>query len=211
MDLPKAACPFMNAPGIDRLHTFAGIIDTAVTLTDADDGAKIVVTSTSAQSSGYTQVLQLTMNHSGDLTGGEVHGEAIDMTISGNVPYLYCQTYYIATSGDPTLGYVSAVSVYLDNLGSACADLAILDLGQAQTDALTVGLRSCYIRVRRHGTQTLKTIIRTEGTAATNLLSIDNPATAPCSTQAGGSLTITHKIAVDMNGTTRYIAVGTIA
>lgn len=185
--------------------------DADVTITDATNAFNLNVTSTATQASGYNQVMQLTMTHSGDLTGGECHGLAIDMTISGNCPYLYCQTYYIATSGDPTLTYVSAISIYLDNLGDSCADLAIIDIGQAQSDALTVGLRSCYIRMRRHGTVTLKTAIRLEGTSCTNLISIDNPATAPCSVQAGGSITITHKIAVDMNGTTRYIPVGTIA
>jgi len=186
-------------------------LDADVTLTAATNAVNINVTSTAAQSSGYNQVAQFTMTHSGDLTGGECHGVAIDMTISGNCPYLYCQTFYISTSGDPTLGYVSAISVYLDNLGSACADLAIIDLGQAQTDAFTTGLRSCYIRMRRHGTLTLKAAIRLEGISCTNLLSFDNANQAPVSTQAGGTLTITNKIAIDLNGTTRYIPVGTIA
>jgi len=134
----------------------------------------------------------------------------VDLTLTGNVPYAYCASLYMAQSGNPTLGYASAISVYIDNLGSACADLAILDLQQAIT-ALTGGLRSCYIRVRRQAAYTLKGVVRAEGTAATNLVSTDSTLGGFGSTQAGGSLTITHKIAVDFNGTTRYIAVGTIA
>jgi len=47
----------------------------------------------------------------------------------------------------------------------------------------------------------------------TNLFSFDAGSItgSPVSTQAGGNITITNKIAVDINGTTRYIPVGTIA
>lgn len=191
--------------------------DADITMTTADNALEVIVTSTGALSAGYIQAAQFTVNHStGALTGtNELHVIALDTALTGGssrgVPYWYAETIYMSTSANPVPSYVSAISVYIDDLGNAAVDLAILDLGQALGSALTGGTRSCYIRMRRHSTITLKAAIRLEGTSCTNLISIDNPATAPCSAQAGGTLTITHKIAVDMNGTTRYIPVGTIA
>lgn len=191
--------------------------DVDVSMSTADNAMEIIVTSTGALSAGYVQALQLTVNHStGALTGtNELHVLALDTSLTGGssrgVPYWYGLTIYMSTSANPVTSYMSAISVYLDNQGDACVDVAILDLQQALASALTGGTRSTYIRMRRQGSVTLKCAIRLEGYACTNLVSTDNAGVAPFSTQAGGSLTITHKVAVDMNGTTRYIPIGTIA
>jgi len=60
------------------------------------------------------------------------------------------------------------------------------------------------------GTQNNAINITQSGSGFTNLFYFASNA-APCSTQSGGSITITNKLAVSIAGTTRYIPVGTIA
>jgi len=182
-------------------------LDADVTLTAATNAANLNVTSTAAQTTGYNQVLQVTMTHSGDITGtGECHGIAIDMTITGDVPYLFCETYYITTSGNPTLGFVSGLSMYMDNCGTGVGNLMILDLQMAHS-ADDPDDRYGFIRMRSHNaTYQTKYAIMLEGNnGAENLLRFDAAAGGGMLTSGSDSTNCDYKIAVEIQGAgTRY-------
>jgi len=142
----------------------------------------------------------------GTKTGsGEVDGIGIDMTYTGNTTYGYNLSLYGAGSGNPTLGFVSNISIYQDNLGTAVSGYAAIDIGIALSDAPSY--RYTYFRCRDHSSAIPISVFKFEGAhCATNFFSVLNSDGTPdFLISAAVSSTQNKKIRVDVNGTPYYI------
>uniref|UniRef100_A0A6M3J6L5 Uncharacterized protein n=1 Tax=viral metagenome TaxID=1070528 RepID=A0A6M3J6L5_9ZZZZ len=191
----------------------AGADVEAITLSGSSGlvAKKITVTDTTTQSSGYSQGLAVAITSTGDKTGSaEIHGIAVDMTLTGaNAPYAYVMPLYLVTSGNPTIGLASALSIYIDDLGTACAQLHMLDLMYGSTNAPTT--RNAYIRCRNHSDNTPTAILYLQANnnakAATNFIEQDSVTVGPvaAAVNTGTDYTPTYKVRCLIGSTTFYL------
>lgn len=125
------------------------------------DANTITITDNST-AGAYCRGLAIGITAAGAKTGsGEVDGLGIDMTYTGNTVYGYNLSLYSAASGNPTLGFVSPISIYQDNLGNALGAYVGIDIGIALSNAPSD--RYSYMRFRDHSTAIPKSLFRCEG------------------------------------------------
>ena len=139
----------------------------ATTLTGgtAANAFGLTVTDTGSHTSGYNRGIYVGYTHeTNNITStGEVNGMGVDMTLKSAVPYSYNLALYASASGDPVIGFASAVSVYLDDLGSNLGALAVIDLGTNLSTNAPAD-RYTFMRFRNHtATTTPESIFRFEG------------------------------------------------
>lgn len=176
------------------------------------DAVKLTVTDTTTQSDGYSQGMYITVTSTGDKTStAELHGLSVDITLTGaNVPYVYNLPLYMVASGNPTIGYASAVSIYFDDLGTAVSGLVAVDIMLALPTASAPADRYTYIRCRNMSTGVPTSVLLLEGGCATYLIKITSSATLmTVSATALSGITTSHKIAIRYDTTTMYIPVVT--
>ncbi|KKN60922.1 hypothetical protein LCGC14_0527210 [marine sediment metagenome] len=164
-----------------KLEDLTGLVSTLAGAV-ADDAVDITVTDNQTCSSGYSRGLYIAAMAAGTKTGSAEHNSlGIDLTITGDTPYAYIGSLYMVTSGNPTIGLASAISIYIDNLGTACAQLHMLDLGYGSTNAPTG--RNAYQRIRNHSDNTPDTVMflqaNNNAKAATYLLEQDANTVGP--------------------------------
>jgi len=157
----------------------------------ADDAISITVTDSTTGSSGYARGLYINATASGTKTSsGEHNSLGVDLTVTGDTPYAYIQSLYVTTSGNPTIGLVSGISIYSDNIGTGVSSWHLLDLQTGNPTASAASTREAYIRIRNHGTGTPTTIIYAQANnnakAATYLFEQDASTVGPAET---GTLT----------------------
>jgi len=204
-----AACPVLAYPNITRSHVMKGelAIDADPIGSTAKNIVNVDVVSTQSHTSGYARGLYVsfTQQTNAITSTGEVNGIGVDVAISQNVPYTYCISLYTSQSGNPT-SYVAAMSVYMDNMGTGVTGVMCLDLGMAQSSTPADTTRFVYIRCRAHVSNAPTAVMRFEGApCATYLFSTDAIDGASMISTSSGATTVTHKVAVNLNGTVRYI------
>ena len=148
----------------DSKTNFVGNASTVITVTStltgatADNAVEINVTDSQTNSSGYARGLYISATAGGTKTGsGEHNSLGIDLTVSGDTPYAYIGSLYMVTSDNPTISLASAMTIYIDDLGTATAHLHLLDLQYGSTNAPTT--RNAYQRFRNHSDNTPTTIM----------------------------------------------------
>ena len=189
---------------IYRDYIAGGAAENAL-LIDVDDATTLAT--------GYGQGLQITYNNTGDKTGdAEVHNIGADLSLTGDVPYAYNYTAYIAASGNPTIGQVAGLSIYFDEMGTAIGARTPIDVGKVSTNG-AVG-RDTFMRVREHGTVLGDSVFLLEGGnnlgCATYLLDMQNGGGAALPfilAAVGGNQTA--KIAVRWNAVDYFIPLHT--
>ena len=182
-------------------------------VTTAVDCVKIVVADGGAETSGYGRGLYVSYTNDGAKTSSaEINAIGVDVTVSAAVPYAYIQSLYFATSGNPTIGLISAMSVYLDNIGTGVSSVHMLDLQTATPTASAPSTREAYIRCRNHGTGTPTSIFflqaNNNAKAATNFIEQDSVTVGPvaASTTAITSGTnTTYRVQCKHGSTTFYL------
>jgi len=171
----------------------------------ADNAVSITPTWSETRASGYARALLIEGTISGTLTGSaECTGIGIEIpTISANCPVIYPLTIYTGTIADKTIGILSAISVYMEDMGNAVGNFVALDIGINTTDV--TGNRNQFIRLRQHSTvQTGSVGIAFEGTNACNFAFSFN-ADANCLASSTSSGNHTQSILVQTIWGTRYI------
>ncbi len=149
-----------NKIAFDLPPTVGGVITETLTGATANDAWKLNITDATTNTSGYTRALYINTSVTGTKTSsGEHNSLGIDMAVSGDTPYAYIQSIYMSTSGNPTIGLASAISVYMDNMGTALSSQHILDLQTGNPTASAASTREAYIRFRNHGTGTPTSIL----------------------------------------------------
>jgi hypothetical protein len=124
----------------------------------ADNMKSFNLTDQQINASGYTRAVYINVTQTGDKTGsGELNCLGIDASVAGNMTYCYLSSLYLVTTGNPTISLASAFSVYIDDLGTACAQLHMLDLQYGSTNAPTT--RNAYIRFRNHSDNTPTSVL----------------------------------------------------
>ena len=190
-------------------------IETAtVTLTGstAINAKTINVTDACTNASGYARGLYINATASGTKTvSGEHNSLGIDLAVTGNTPYAYIASLYMYVSGNKTVSLASAISIYIDNLGTACVNLHMLDLQYGSNNAPTT--RSCYMRIRSHSSATPTCIMYLQANnnakAATNFLEQAATTVGPIAAAgtSTGDETYTYKVRC-LYGTTTFYLVG---
>lgn len=171
----------------------------------------LTVTDTTTNASGYSRGLYIAATASGTKTGsGEHNSLGIDLTVTGDTPYAYITSLYLATSGNPTIGLISAVSIYMDNIGTGVSSVHILDLQTGNPTASAASTRETYIRCRNHGTGTPTSILflqaNNNAKAATNFIEQDSVTVGPVAAAVDTSTaTWTHKVRCLLGSTTFYL------
>lgn len=151
------------------------------------DAMKLTVTDTTTQATGLSRGLVVDYTQSGTKTvNAEVNGIAIDMLLSADVPYAYGFVFYAYDSGDPTIGFLAAISIYIDDCGSAVGAICAIDVGLATGSNSPTG-RHCFMRVRNHSAGAVPdAIFQIEGlNAADNLFRFENAAGNGCVVASG--------------------------
>jgi len=170
----------------------------------------LVVTDACTNAGGYARALYISATASGTKTAsGEHNTLGIDLTVTGDTPYAYIQSVYLVTSGNPTIGLAAALSIYIDDLGTACAQLHMLDLMYGSTNAPTG--RNAYMRIRNHSDNTPTSVIYLQANnnakAATNFIEEDSGTVGPVAVavNVGTDYTPTFKIRCLHGSTTFYL------
>jgi len=177
----------------------------------ASQAVYIKVTDAGNATSGYSRGLYIDYTNSGAKTSSaEINALGIDVTISASVPYAYISSIYMATSGNPTIGLISGLTLYLDNIGTAVSSVHMLDLQTGNPTASAASTREAYIRCRNHGTGTPTCIFflqaNNNAKAATNFIEQDSvtvgPVAAAATTTADAA---TYKVRCKIGSTTFYL------
>jgi len=171
----------------------------------------LTVTDTTTNASGYSRGLYIAATASGAKTGsGEHNSLGIDLTVTGDTPYAYIASLYFCQSGNPTIGLISALSIYMDNIGTGVTYEHILDL-QTGNPTASAATREAFIRFRNHGTGTPTSILYLQANnnakVATNFIEQEGawgvgPVAAAVDTSTA---TWTHKVRCLMGSTTFYL------
>jgi len=182
-----------------------------ITGSTALNAMSLTVTDETTGSSGYARGLYIAATASGTKTGsGEHNSLGIDLTVTGDTPYAYIASLYFAQSGNPTIGLISAISVYMDNIGTGVTYEHILDL-QTGNPTASAATREAFIRCRNHGTGTPTSILYLQANnnakVATNFIEQEGawgqgPVAAASDTSTA---TWTYKIRCLIGSTTFYI------
>ncbi len=185
-----------------------------VTLTGstAINAMSLTVTDETTGTSGYARGLYIAATASGTKTAsGEHNSLGIDLTVTGNTPYAYIASLYFAQSGNPTIGLISAISIYMDNIGTNVSSQHILDLQTGNPTASAAATREAYIRCRNHGTGTPTSILYLQANnnakAATNFIEQDSVTVGPVAAadNTGTDYTPTYKVRCLIGSTTFYL------
>ena len=168
----------------------------------------VQVTDETTNTGNYQRGVYVNWTATGDKTsGGEINCIATDLTLTGsNTPYAYGFVFYASASSDPTLGFVAPISIYVDNLGSACGALVGIDIGMATTDS-PIG-RHTYIRCRAHTGDRPRSVLLLEGAGSADyIFEVTHPSYAPFDAGTGASSNCAGHIAVYFVDTaaTRYL------
>jgi len=197
---------------LSAAQTSVGPIVETIAGATAVDAVRIAVTDATTGASGYARGLYISTTASGTKTAsGEHNALGIDVSVTGNTPYAYIQSLYLSTSGNPTIGLVSAISIYLDNVGTAVASVHLLDLQVATPTASAPSTREAFIRCRNHGTGTPTSIFflqaNNNAKAATNFIEQDSVTVGPVAAAAnvGTDYTPTYKVRCLIGSTTFYL------
>lgn len=153
----------------------------------AGDAMKLTVTDTQTQATGLSRGLVVDYTQSGTKTvNAEVNGIAIDMLLSADVPYAYGFVFYAYDSGDPTIGFLAAISIYIDDCGDSVAAICAIDVGLATGSNSPAG-RHCFMRFRNHSAGAVPdTIFQIEGNnAADYLFAFQNALGVGCLASSG--------------------------
>lgn len=166
------------------------------------DGIKLDINDIGTPPSGANRGVHINYTQDGAKPGAECDALAIDLTLKKATQYAYPLSLYMAASGNPALDFLSPISIYTDNLGTGVGALVGIDIGLCQNDA--VADRLCFMRMRKHGSQTIKDGIRIEGTApVTNLFAFEIDHTPIVDAAIGGNQD--KKIRVKIVNTDYYI------
>jgi len=111
-------------------------------LIDIDDAATL--------NTGSNRAIMIEYRGTGAMTGNaERNGVQCDMFISGDTPYVYPLEGYVTTSGNPTVGLIAGLSLYLQDPGTACGNICGIDVG-LDGDGNSPAGRHCFMRMRNH-------------------------------------------------------------
>lgn len=135
---------------MDAVTTAA--ITAACTLTGTTNRNFIALTITddSTIASEYSRGLYINWTSTGDRTGsGEINGIGIDFSVGGNAPYVYGMAIYAAHSGNPTVGFFAAHSIYIEDMGSNLSSFAGIDIG-TNIGTNTPSSMCTFLRLRNH-------------------------------------------------------------
>jgi len=179
--------------------------------TAARSRIEIDCTDTSTIATGYNRALYINYTASGAKTGSaEINCLGVDATVSANTPYAYLQSVYLATSGNPTVSLASALTVYIDDLGTACAQLHLLDLQYGSTNAPTT--RNAYMRIRNHSDNTPTSVLYLQANnnaqAATYFIEQDSVTVGPVVesvTAIASGTNTTHRVKCIKGSTVFYL------
>ena len=178
----------------------------------ADNGVSINVVDTGA-STGMGRALNISYMQNGVKNApGEVDGINIDMDLRKACSYAYGLAAYFTGAGDPAIDLMSALSIYLDEMGTGIVSRDCIDMGKVSTNKASS--RETFVRAREHGTAVGDSVLLLEGPnnlgCATYLVDLENGGGAGVPfvlAAVGGDQTA--KIAVCWNGTPYYIPLHT--
>ena len=198
---------------IDLGLAYTGPIVRTISGATALNAVEIRVTDECTNASGYARGLYLSCTVSGTKTSsGEHNALGIDVTVTGDTPYAYIQSLYMATSGNPTIGLISAISIYMDNIGTGVSSFHMLDLQTGNPTASAAATREAYMRCRNHGTGTPTCIMflqaNNNAKVATNFIESgsnnESGPVYPAQTTTGDE-TYTYKVRCLYGSTTFYL------
>lgn len=140
----------------DSKVNLAGVATTILTITSTltgetgDNAVELTVTDSQTLASGTSRGIHISYTSSGAKTGGEVDGMGIDLTISANIAgYAYGLALYTTTSDNPDISFLSALSIYADDVGiGTIGGFVCIDVGKTSTHK-GVG-RDAFMRFRTH-------------------------------------------------------------
>ena len=198
---------------IDLSPAVIDVVTVILTGSTALNARVIKVTDECTNASGYTRGLYINCTVTGTKTSsGEHNALGIDVTITGDTPYAYIQSLYLATSGNPTIGLISAISIYMDNIGTGVSSFHMLDLQTGNPTASAAATREAYMRCRNHGTGTPTCILflqaNNNAKVATNFIESggnnESGPVYPAQTTTGDE-TYTYKVRCLYGSTTFYL------
>jgi hypothetical protein len=168
----------------------------------AKDGMYLAVEDISTPSSGTVHAVKINYDQNGAKAGATAEAFCVMMTAKQAAQYAYAEAIHILSSGNPALGFVSPLSIYVDDQGTACTNLVGLDMGFAVNNAPSG--RHAFIRMRNDVGQIVKDAILIEGTAPiTNLFDfqIDSAPVVDAAVATGQ----TKKLQIAIAGSPWYI------
>jgi hypothetical protein len=174
----------------------------------AEDALLIDVDDARIAAAGYGQGLQVTYRQTGAKTvAAEVHPIAADLFLSGAVPYAYCYTAYIETTGNPAVGQQAGLSIYLADPGANLTHLTAIDIG-LDGGTNSPAERHAFMRMRNHAAGAVPDChFLVEGSpSADHFVRFTTANTLPIVGAAVGGTQL-RKIAIDIDGVVGYIPV----
>jgi len=199
------------------ISTYVGTaIDLTPTLTSTtgQNILRLNVTDSAALASDYSRAIYINWTKTGAQTGGYVNPFSIDFAATtAACTEVALESHYITQTGNKLTGNVAVWQAYLEDVGSAAANVFPIEIGRVCTN--TGSSRDSFARFKTHS-GTAKSVFYIEGTSnamATNLFTFCGTDTSPFQrgTPASGSIigriTINHESTPGGTSTTYYIPV----
>lgn len=138
------------------------------------NGLVLTIVDPSIIASGDNRGVYISYTASGKKTGGTVAPLGVNLAITEDTPYGYGIRIDTAAVADKTMEMLMGLDVYMHDAGTAVGRYYALNLGMEHNSepAGEVG----FMRLRNHGTRTMDSVLRLEGT---------NPCTRLFDLQAG--------------------------
>lgn len=177
----------LHACEMNAAHLSLDDMTRTLTGSSAASAMLLTVTDTTTQTSGISRGIAVDYTQSGTKTStAEVNCITVDLLLSADVPYAYGFVFYAYDSGDPTIGLLAAVSIYIADCGTAVTHICAIDIGLAQGSNSPAD-RHCFIRMRAHSAGAKPDcVFQLEGAnAADYLFSFDSAAGNGCVVASG--------------------------
>lgn len=193
---------------LDAAPSIGGQITETLSGSTALNAQRIEVTDeTTPSSASYARALYINTTVTGTKTGSAEHNAVgIDMAVQADTPYAYNLTLYSSSSGNPTVGFQAALSIYMDDPGSAVTGMVGIDIGLAGGSNSPAD-RHAFMRLRNHSAGAVPhTVFQIEGNnAADYLFDFDNGPGVGCVVSSGANVSGAGSsepyLKIDVNGT----------
>jgi hypothetical protein len=197
----KSPCDFYAYGAPDRA---LGHFQWSLTGSSAPDGDAVVfidVDDATTISSGDIHGLKIDYASTGTKTGGNIHPFTVEATVSGFIDFMYAVGVWTETSGNPTIDQYTSFYCYMGDGGTGVNEAQCLHLAYDHDNAATA---SRFIRMRNHGSTTMTTALRLEGSnPCTYLLDLQQESLPFQGTVLSGS--IAARIRVRAGGNDYYL------
>jgi len=179
----------------------------------ADDALSVITVDTGTHTGMARGIASHMTKSGGAITGaGEINSLAGDLIVGANVSHAHALQTYTAITGTPTIGDMSAISCYCDDLGATAANVNEYECVNLNIDSTNrasgTAQGNSFFRMYSHGANADQYFVIPDLQGATYFINQTQGPVVPVAADASAD-NWTHRMACRIGGTTLYIKLST--